>query len=391
MVVREAALLVNVDDNEAARYARTRLLRQAGFAVADARAGEEALAIVGQIAPDLVLLDINLPDVNGIEVCRRLKSNPESASVLVLQISASAITPPHATAALNNGADAYLMEPVDPDVLLATVRAMLRLRKAEQDLAEANSALRAANKNLENTNAELLRSNEDLARFAHIASHDLQEPLRAVIAHVELLSRTLEPDIDEKARQFISVVADSSRRMKNLIDDLLMYSQVRREPASLTGIVNLNHAARWAIENLRESISSSSAEISVSELPSVYGDFVRLGQVFQNLIGNSLKYCKPGVPPNVRIAVEELTPTDCTISLRDNGIGIAKQYWNQIFTPFKRLHNRDIPGTGIGLAVCRSVIEAHHGRIWVESTEGGGSTFYFSLRLAQAMKQANDQ
>ena len=149
------SILVNVDDNEPARYARNRILSRAGFEVHDAGTGRQTLEIVEQCKPDLVLLDVHLPDMSGIEVCRLIKSAPHFSGIPVLQISSSAITPTHQTTALDSGADAYLTEPVDPDVLVATVRAMLRLRQAERALADANKLLEAANR-------ELRRSNEDL-------------------------------------------------------------------------------------------------------------------------------------------------------------------------------------------------------------------------------------
>lgn len=189
-----APVILNVDDHEGSRYARNRILSGAGFEVHDAGTGEATLDYVAKFAPDLILLDVHLPDIDGIEVCRRLKATPVGPALIIVQISASATGAPHATAALNSGADAYLTEPIDAEVLIATVRAMLRLRRAERDLSIANVRLQALN-------AELRRSNEDLQQFAYIASHDLQEPLRNVSTFVELIAEKLAgkigPEIDE--------------------------------------------------------------------------------------------------------------------------------------------------------------------------------------------------
>ncbi|HEX7362552.1 MAG TPA: ATP-binding protein, partial [Bryobacteraceae bacterium] len=172
-------------------------------------------------------------------------------------------------------------------------------------------------------------------------------------------------------------ISDSAVRMRALIDDLLTYSQAGSEPASQQ-IVDLNVVLSWALENLRESIERSGAVITSCTLPSVAGDEPQLGQVFQNLIGNAIKYSRPGVQPVIEITASQKAD-ECVIAIRDNGLGIDNEYFHQIFAPFKRLHGRDIPGTGIGLAMCRRIIEAHGGRIWVESVAGQGSTFSFSF------------
>jgi len=178
------AVLLNVDDHESARYARSRILSSAGFSVHDASNGEETLALAEKHHPDLILLDVHLPDVNGIEVCRRLRQSHRDSPVMILQISASALSAAHAKEALDAGADAYLMEPVDPDVLVATVKALLRLHRAERSLIHANRQLEIVNK-------ELQRSNQDLQHFAFAASHDLQEPLRTISTFVGLI----EPEL----------------------------------------------------------------------------------------------------------------------------------------------------------------------------------------------------
>lgn len=362
--------IINVDDNEPARYAKGRILSRAGFTVYEAGNGNAALSLIAEHSPDLVLLDVNLPDLHGIEVCRRIKSAQNGASVIVLQISASAIAAPQATAALDSGADAYLIEPVDPDVLVATIKALLRLRKAERDLAAANERLTVVNQ-------ELQRSNEDLQQFAFAASHDLQEPLRTVTSFVTLLERSAAGKLTDHEQQCLKYIFDGSQRMRALIDDLLSYSQVGQKPAS-SEAADLNAVLEWVLENLRESVGNSGADIQYTVLPSVSGDEAQLKQVFQNLIANAIKYARPGLKPVIRLdAVKE--SHNWLVRVRDNGVGIEENYHQIIFAPFKRLHGKEIPGTGIGLAVCRRVIEAHGGKIWVESAVGEGSTFSLTL------------
>lgn len=364
----EPVIIVNVDDQEPARYAKRRILTRAGFVVYDAGTGADAIKCVNRYSADLVLLDVNLPDVSGIEVCRTLKSG--GASVIVLQISASAISASQATAALNSGADAYLMEPVDPDVLVATVRALLRLRAAERDLA-------AANERLESANRELKRSNEDLQQFAFVASHDLQEPLRTVSSLAGLLERAAGTRLAGVERQYLQHIVKGAERMRLLIHDLLHYSQVGQTP-SCSEPVPLSVVLNWAIENLRESIVETGAEIDADELPIVAGDEAQLGPVLQNILANALKYRRTGVTPHIHVAASR-DDTHWVIRIEDNGIGIDRRHWDVIFAPFKRLHSQEIAGTGIGLAICRRVVEAHGGRIWVESRIGEGSAFLFTL------------
>lgn len=363
-------VIINVDDNEPARYAKSRILTRAGFCVFDAATGTEALTLTKSKAPDLVLLDVNLPDVNGIEVCRRLKSEPDGASILVLQISASATAAPQATAALDSGADAYLAEPVDPDVLISTVRALLRLRSVERELYFTNERLKLVNQELE-------RSNEDLRQFAFAASHDLQEPLRTVSSFATLLDRTAGPKLHQDEKVYLTHIIEGSLRMRSLIDDLLAYSQVGHKPDAFQ-VINLNAILAWALENLHESIALSEARITSDLLPSVLGDEGQLGQVFQNLISNGIKYTKAGVQPAMHLSANRENHS-WRIEVADNGIGIDPEDRQLIFRAFKRLHGREIPGTGIGLSLCRKIIEGHGGRIWVESNTSEGSRFLFTL------------
>jgi len=372
------AVLVNVDDHEAARYARTRVLQRAGFLVHEAGTGADAMRLIGEVKPDLVLLDVHLPDMNGIEVCRQIKSQEEGTGMIILQISASATTAPHATVALDTGADAYLVEPVDPDVLVATVRAFLRLRSAERALAMANVELSEKNAALNAANRALRRSNDDLEHFAYVASHDLQEPLRNITTHLQLLERITAGRFDASERQLFNVVVKSAQRMSLLIHDVLAYSGLGKQVMELQP-TDLNEALNWALQNLAEGIAEAGAAIVTGKLPVAKGDVVQLGQVFQNLVGNSIKYRSTDRPLRIEISAEPGPVGDWTIRVADNGIGIAEQYLPEIFLPFKRLHSFEIPGNGIGLTLCRRIIEAQNGRIWAESREGKGSTFLFTL------------
>ena len=377
-----SSIILNVDDHEPGRYARTRLLTQSGYTVHEAANGNLALDMVSSLRPSLVLLDVNLPDMSGMEVCRRIKTNPSTARTFVLQMSASAIAPSDRVSGLDNGADSYLIEPVHPDVLLATIRALLRVRQAEEQMQETNEELKNINARLEEVNASLARSNEDLDRFAHLVSHDLQEPLRTVSSFASLLERRFRGQLNEEADQFLEYIQQGTARMALLIQKLLVYAHAGRSEKSLNP-VNMEEVLDWVLNDLAQSIAESDAVVTHDPLPTVLGDHTQLTQLLQNLISNGLKYRQPEQPPQIHISAEKKSASFVQFSVADQGIGIPPEYHSRIFAPFQRLHGSEIPGSGIGLASCQRIVEAHRGRIWVESDgTGTGTTFRFLLRSA---------
>ncbi len=228
----------------------------------------------------------------------------------------------------------------------------------------------------------LARSNADLRSFAHAASHDLQEPLRIISTFSELLLRRYKGKLDPGADELIASVVDSSLRMGTMIKDQLNYSRVINDSEVPSVDVDLNEALQWALGNIQAAIEESGASIHAGPLPTVRGDRVQLAQLFQNLIGNAIKY--RGVePPEIRVSAEQNTG-EWVLSVCDNGLGIDPAYHERIFGVFKRLHGSEYPGTGIGLALCKRIVEKHGGRIWVESEKGKGSTFHFSIATAAA-------
>jgi signal transduction histidine kinase len=222
----------------------------------------------------------------------------------------------------------------------------------------------------------LARSNADLEQFAWVASHDLREPLRMVSVYVELLNRRYADRLDDDARVFIGYASDGARRMDRLILDLLQYSLVSRDGRPLVP-TPLAQPFEAACANLRVAIADSGAAIEVrGPLPVVMGDHEQLARLLQNLIGNGIKYRAPDRPPRLVVGAEPAENGGWVVSVTDNGIGIEPQYFERIFQLFQRLHGRDTyDGTGIGLAVCRRIVDRHHGRLWVDSEPGSGSTF----------------
>jgi PAS domain S-box-containing protein len=232
-----------------------------------------------------------------------------------------------------------------------------------------------ARKNLQDS---LTESNEALEQFAHAASHDLREPLRTMRVFSELLSRKYSGAMDEEAARYISFIASAAARMEALVGDLLVYSQNATDidrPIS----VALDEDLETAISNLSEAIAESEAVVTHDALPSLPVDRGRMVRLFQNLIGNALKYRKPDEPPRVHVSAER-KGAEWVFSVRDNGIGFDPAHASTIFVPFKRLHGPDqYPGTGIGLAICSRIVKAHAGRLWAEGKPGEGATFFFTL------------
>jgi len=225
---------------------------------------------------------------------------------------------------------------------------------------------------------ELARSNRDLEQFAYAASHDLQEPLRAVAGCVQLLQSHYEGKFDARGNEFITHAVDGATRMQKLIDDLLTFSRVGTRGVEFTSI-KCAEAVENALRNLSVAIREQNASVEYGELPVVAGDLSQLSLLFQNLIGNALKF-RGGDAPRIRVAARR-EGREWVLCVRDNGIGIAPQYFERVFVMFQRLHTRrEYPGTGMGLALCKRIVERHGGRIWVESEAGKGATFCFTLK-----------
>jgi PAS domain S-box-containing protein len=252
---------------------------------------------------------------------------------------------------------------------------------AARDVTERN----AIEKELRKTLEKLKQSNSELEQFAYVASHDLQEPLRMVASYVQLLERRYKGKLDSDADEFIGYAVDGANRMRGLIDDLLTYSRVSRlgkpfEPTDLEATLNI------VFKNLQASIAETSAVITHDKLPVITADSGQMVQIFQNLIGNAIKF-HGKEPPQIHISAKA-QDTDYLFSIRDNGIGIDPQYFDRLFKIFQRLHTKqEYPGSGIGLVICKRIIERHGGKIWLESQLGKGSIVYFTLRKNQEVTE----
>jgi PAS domain S-box-containing protein len=253
---------------------------------------------------------------------------------------------------------------------------LVALSAIVRDITERKKAGEILKSKLE----ELARSNEELEQFAYVSSHDLQEPLRMISSYLQLLQRRYQGSLDDKADKYIYYAVDGASRMQNLINDLLEFSRVTtraRDPVPMDSEFILDQV----LSNLEVFIEENEATVSHCSLPEVMADYSQMVQVFQNLIINGIKF-RSEEAPQIHISAEK-KESEWVFSVQDNGIGIDPQYSKKIFEVFKRLHKKEeYPGTGIGLAICKKIVERHGGRIWVESELDKGSTFYFTLPIS---------
>jgi len=262
----------------------------------------------------------------------------------------------------------------------------LQIELEERKITE--SKLKKSEKDLKALIEELKRSNEELQQFAYVSSHDLQEPLRTITSFTQLLERRYKDNLDSDADEFIEYIVEAAKRMQTLINDLLNYSRVATRGKEFE-LIDASKILETTISNLYAAIDENNAEINHENLPQIMADKRQMTQLFQNLIGNAIKFRKPEIPPKIHIsAIENESKKEYTFSVQDNGIGIEKQYMERIFIIFQRLHTRDeYSGTGIGLAVSKKIVERHGGKIWVESEPNVRSTFYFTIPIKETSKK----
>ena len=400
-----------VEDSSTQAFKLRHLLLQHFGKVTVAAHGAEALPLMEADPPTLVISDVNMPEMDGHELCRRIRASERFAAIPVILITALT-DQSEAIKGLQCGASGFLTKPYDEGHLLARIHFLLANPDLRRPRSEAgvevmlggkkyfiasereqildlllstyelavwkNRELREATEKLKAQTVELQRSNRELAQFAAVASHDLQEPLRMVSSYLGLLERRAAEKLDDKEKSFMHFAVDGAVRMQQMITDLLAYSRVSTHAGEFLP-TDLNAVLADALANLEAARAEHGATITHDVLPAVSIDKPRFVQLFQNLIGNALKFTAPDRPPEVHLGCAR-QGDEWIFSVRDNGIGIEERDFERIFELFQRLHSRtEYPGTGIGLAVCKKIVERHGGRLWLESEFGKGTTFHFTV------------
>ena len=361
-----------VEDEPADVELALRALRQAGFeATGDvAETVEEFTNLVRKNSYDVILADYKLPDWNGMESVEILRREGVDIPVILVTGALGELT---AVECIKQGAADYVLKD-QMARLPESVRRALREKKLRADHQQGQ--------------LELARSNRDLEQFAYVASHDLQEPLRMVATYTQLLAERYRGKLDENADKYIHYAVDGALRMQKLVQDLLAFSRVGQGMAAHSTDCNL--VLQAALQNLETAIQESGTAVNRDPLPVVMADAAQLALVFQNLIANAIKFRASGAP-TIQVRAEA-TAKEWVFSVEDNGIGIAPDQVENVFVIFRRLHTREeYAGNGIGLSICKKIIEHHGGRIWVESESGRGSTFKFTLPVKAVLRGGDRQ
>ncbi|WP_266366439.1 hybrid sensor histidine kinase/response regulator [Tellurirhabdus rosea] len=397
-------MILVVDDRPENILPLKKILELNGFAVDTAESGEEALKRILKTAYSVIILDVQMPGMDGFEVANAISGFSKARDTSIIFLSAVNTEKKFITQGYTSGGTDYLTKPVDPDILVLKVKTLDKLYRQQQELRAAQESLKKAAEQLEiqvqhrtqellAKNAELERANHELQQFTWVVSHDLKEPLRKM----QILQDTIREKYlkgNEEAVSYLDRSIRSSARMSHLITDLLTFSQLAiPEPFQPT---QLNALLNDLLPDFEDIIERKKGQVTVGPLPVIDAIPVRIRQIFQNLISNSLKFARPDVPPRISIEGERIgerrldAPADpngafCRIRVQDNGIGFHEKYLERIFVMFQRLHDRaSYEGTGIGLAIAKKNVEKHGGLITAQSSEGQGAVFVLVLPLRQS-------
>lgn len=388
------AKILVVDDRDLERQYLATLFRHAGHEVEEAMNGIEALRVARTKTPDLVIADVVMPTMDGFEMLRQMREEDATRDTPVVLYTASYDEKITRTLAAECTGTTILGKPAEPGQVLAAVDRVLsnsstRLHRLSDKFRDAHlemvtNGLYQQISALERANAELQKSNEALRQFAYVAAHDLREPARQTALFAEIVATKYKgKQLDAEGEQLLDYCKLGAQRMSDLVSDLLKLAELAsgRESLGEIAIADTNQVLQHTLQDLRSRIEESGALITYTELPNVLVPAAHVSQLFLNLISNAIKFRHPKRRPEIRVVA--WSGRDQThFSVQDNGLGIAPQYHARIFELFQRLHGQHYSGSGIGLTLCRRIVEQYGGRIWVESELDRGTTFHFTLPAA---------
>jgi len=365
----KADILVIDDTPENLRLLMGILTKQ-GYKIRPITSGKNALEVARREPPDLILLDILMPDMDGYSVCQQLQADENLKDIPVIFISALNETFDKVKGFAVGGVD-YISKPFQIEEVLARVENQLRIQSLQKQLKEKNYLLEKLNQNL-------INSNRELKQFAHIVSHDLQQPLQCIIGYTQLLEYQQQDLLNQEGKLLINKILNSGRWMQKLISNLLDYASLENQGKNFTTI-DCNQVLNQVLNNLQVKINERGANIIYGSLPTVMGNETLLIQLLQNLLDNALKFARPEVPLEIKITVAE-NEEEWLFGVHDNGVGIDPENFEGIFQIFQRFNkDKNKSGNGIGLATCKKIVELHGGKIWVESHLGLGTVFYLTI------------
>ena len=377
MQANEVNILL-VDDKEENLLSLEVILAGEAYTLVKASSGREALKILLKKQDfAIILMDVQMPMLDGFETSELIRQSEKLKHIPIIFLTANNNSADNIFKGYKAGAVDYMLKPLVPEILKAKVAVFADLYKKNHELLTTGENLRVLNKRLEQHSQDLIRINEELEKFAYVASHDMQEPLRTIISYIQLLQSKYKDKLDEEGNEFMDFVVDASLRMRNIIIDLLEYSRINRNDTY--ELVDCNKVLKEVLENMDNSIQYNKATIHADPLPTIKATYNQMIQLFQNLISNAIKF-KSERPLQINISAKT-TENGYLFSIQDNGIGMEQKYSDKIFQIFQRLHStKQYPGTGIGLAICLKIIQRHEGKIWMESEPNKGTTFFFTIK-----------
>jgi len=413
ITLSDRAKILIVDDREDNLLSIETILENGNYQFVRALSGKAALKILlHQHDFTLILMDVQMPDMNGFETASLIYQREKLKHIPIIFITAHNYSDEQVFEGYKVGAIDYIYKPINPRLLRFKVGVFAEMYQKNHQLLLHESKLKEMNASLEREieerriseekvrqlNYQLLENNknlkdtiEELDRFAYVASHDLQEPLRKIMVFSDKLLTCQSEGLPEEMQRYMDKIIRSSQRMQKLINDLLIFSR-KDSPRLLFEEVSLSGVIAEVLSDMEVEIERQGAHVTVGELPLLWANVSQMRQLFQNLISNAIKFHKPGLPPavsiycdNGNVSLLDDPQTHCCIVVEDNGIGFDERYAEEIFVVFKRLHSyHEFEGSGVGLSICKKIVDAHNGRISAIGKPEHGSRFFIELPLAKS-------